>query len=291
MPDALDVVAVVPTFAPPESTSELLRTLSFQVSRVVVSDDASPCTSDPQLIAWSALPNVDVIRHDRNCGIARGLNDGLRIARDLGCNWLLTVDQDTMLPAGYVDAVSEHIRMRSKADEVIGAVGAEVVVDASGEMRYPLRDSDFGPITEEVIQTGTLWNVSALTKVGGFDEELRIDAVDAAACLALRQHGFVVSVAPDTWVEHSLGSARTVKLAGRSIMVTGHSPQRRTSMLRNRLRLFPAEFAQSPRHAVRTLRRVLVNQTLGLILEEDRWRKAQGSVRGITRPSKDNLRP
>lgn len=291
MPGALVVVAVVPTYSPPESTTELLRSLGSQVGRVVVSDDASPCTSDPRLNAWTALPNVEMIRHDRNRGIARGLNDGLRAARDSNAAWLLTVDQDSALPAGYLDTMSDHIRMRLAGGLALGAVGAEVVVDASGEMRYPLRDSEFGPITEEVIQTGTLWNVSALTKIHGFDEGLRIDAVDAAACLALRQHGFTVGVAPGTWVEHSLGSARMVKFAGRSIMVTGHSPQRRTSMMRNRLRLFPAEFAQSPRHALRTLRRVLANQTLGLILEQDRWRKARATVRGITGPTRDSLRP
>ena len=52
-------------------------------------------------------------------------------------------------------------------------------------------------------------------------------------------------------------------------------------MVRNRLRLAPAEFAQSPKHALRTLRRVAVNTLLAITVEDDRWAKAKGSARGI----------
>ena len=291
MPDAPAVVAVVPTFRPPESTRELLVALGCQVDRVVVSDDASPVISDGFLRAWESLANVDVIRHDQNRGIARGLNDGLRVAVDLGSEWLLTVDQDSLLPEDYASMMLTQASQRTSAGENLGAIGAEVVTDASGEMTYPLRETSFGPVTEELIQTGTLWNVSEMWAIGGFNERLGIDAVDAAACLALRQRCFTIAVAPGVRIEHRIGAGRTVRIAGRSVMVTGHSPQRRTSMVRNRLRLFPAEFRQSPRHALRSLRRVAVNQTLGLLIEGDRWNKVKGSMRGITGAGTDNLKP
>lgn len=291
MPDAPPVVAVVPTFRPPESTRELLVDLAGQVDRVVVSDDASPVTSDELLREWESLAKVEVLRHDQNRGIARGLNDGLRVAVDLGSEWLLTVDQDSRLPDHYVDVLLALAQERASAGEKLGAIGAEVVVEVSGEMAYPLRTSPFGPTTDEVIQTGTLWNVAEMWAIGGFDERLGIDAVDAAACLALRQRGFTIAVAPGVRIEHSIGAGRTVRVAGRSVLVTGHSPQRRTSMVRNRLRLFPAEFRQSPRHALRTLRRVAVNHALGLLIEGDRWSKAKASMRGITGAGTDNLKP
>ncbi|HEY7821660.1 MAG TPA: hypothetical protein VIG24_02445, partial [Acidimicrobiia bacterium] len=178
-----------------------------------------------------------------------------------------------------------------ESGQPLGAIGAQHVVDASGALAYPLRDGAGGPITEEIIQTGSMWNVPALTRIGGFDESLGIDAVDAAACLALRQRGYLVAVAPEVRIEHTIGTSQMMRIAGRSIMVTGHSPARRTSMLRNRLRLFPAEFRQSPRHALRTVRRVAVNQSLGLAVESGRWEKLKGSIRGLAGRSKDNLQP
>jgi GT2 family glycosyltransferase len=148
-------------------------------------------------------------------------------------------------------------------------------------MRYPTRQEGGVLVTEEVIQSGALWMVPALVKIGGFDESLGIDAVDAAACLRLREAGYLIALAPNVSLEHNLGDSRQVNLFGRSVMVTNHSPARRATMVRNRLRLAPAEFKQSPKHAFRTLRRVTVNSTLGAITGEDRWAKAKGSLSGL----------
>jgi hypothetical protein len=60
-------------------------------------------------------------------------------------------------------------------------------------------------------------------------------------------------------------------------------------MIRNRFRLFPGEFRQSPAHALRTVRRVLVNQVLGLLVEQDRKSKALGTLRGF-KPAKNHPR-
>lgn len=279
------MVAVIPTFSPDEDLLDLVNVLLGSVAAVVVSDDASPCTSDSVLREVAGLSGVQVLRHGTNVGIARGLNEGLEIARDLDARWLLTVDQDSMVVDSYVDALVAVARERVAGGEQLGALGAEVVEDLSGPMTYPLSTVNGQVVTEEVIQTGTLWNVTALTALGGFDESMGMDAVDAAACLSLRRAAFMVGVAPGLSVEHAIGRSKSVSLGGRKVMVTGHSPERRASMLRNRLRLLPAEFAQSPRHAVRTVRRVVVNQTLGLFLEGQRWEKAKGTARGLL-PSK-----
>ena len=275
------MIAVIPTFRPPKESLELVQMITHTVDRLLISDDASPCTADELLREASLIPGVDVVRHRRNEGIARGLNDGLALAHRRNAKWLLTFDQDTMVSETYVDSLVDMANKRFHAGERLGALGAEVIQDLGGPMRYPTRRIGGFPCTEEVIQTGTLWNVAALADKGGFDESLGMDAVDAAACLALRRAGFTIGVATDLSLTHRIGTSQHVKLGGRSVMVTGHSPERRSSMLRNRLRLFPAEFSQSPRHAFRTVRRVGVNQGIGLLLERQRWEKAKGTMRGF----------
>ena len=272
------VLAVIPTFKPDTNLKELIEALEPQVSGVVVSDDASPCSFDPLLRAVGSMPGVTVIRHSRNRGIARGLNDGLNHAQSDDNGWLLTVDQDSLVPPNYVEHLLNGL---NSPPRLVAAIGAERVADTAGDLSYPLTATEHGPVTEELIQTGTLWSVSALTSIGGFDETLGIDAVDAAACLRLRERHHQLAVAPGLSITHSLGSAQMVSVLGRQVMLTGHSPARRTSMLRNRLRLFPAEFRQSPRHALRTLRRVGVNQLLGLTGESGRMSKAAASLRAL----------
>ena len=272
---ALDggVVAVVPTYRPEREALTLLGDLSKQCDLIVVSDDASPCTFDRLLDDLSGVPRTEVLRHAKNRGVARGLNDGFHRARDSGAEWLLTVDQDSQLPSGYVPELREFAEERISRGDRLGAIGARVIRDASGDMRYPERGDEGCLVTEELIQTGTLWQVEALSEFGGFDEVLAIDAVDAAACLALRQRGWVVGLHDNLHIAHRIGNARTVTIGGRPVMITGHSPERRATMLRNRLRLFPAEFRQSPSHALRTIRRVTVNQSLGLLNRGERSRE------------------
>jgi len=236
------------------------------VDAILVADDASPCSFDPVLLTASRLASV--VRYERNQGIARGLNQGLSAAIESKARWLLTIDQDSRVTPGYVNSLVWNAASHRAAGMRIGAIGAEVIADASGELRYPLKSTAQGPATEEIIQTGTLWSVDALANVGGFDEELAIDAVDAAACLALREAGYQISIAPGTTIEHRIGNSTMVSLMGRNVMVTRHARQRRSSMLRNRLRLLPREFRQNPRHALRTIRRVTLNQTLGIFVHD-----------------------
>ena len=284
-----DVYCVVPTFAPEPAVVDLLAVLAAACPVLVV-DDASPCTSDPVLRRAEDIPNVRVVRHLVNAGIGRGLNGGLAAAREAGYSWLLTVDQDTHVPADYIPTINEAARLLGLSGVPLGALGAGAVNIAGATMRYPGRTLDYGglifSITEEVIQSGTIWNVEAMTAIGGFNEAFGMDAVDAHACLRLREQGLVVAALPDLEIDHRLGSARSVDVGrDRPVFVTGHSPERRATMIRNRLALFPDEFRQSPRHALRTLRRVFVNQTAGLMLEGDTWAKVRGSMRGLTKRS------
>lgn len=297
MPAAHDnsVVALIATYRPTSAVVGLARTLIESGVPVIVSDDASPCTSDQVLAEVAALDGVEVIRHYRNRGIARGLNDGLRSTGSAGsARWLLTFDQDSVIDSNYVRSIVEFAdSWDSLWDEQlrIGAVGAGHVrhgvgaEGAGGELNYPVTAVASGDrelwCTEEVIQSGTLWSVAAMNAVGGFDESLGIDAVDAAACLRLREQGYRIAVAPDLVLQHQLGDSRTVTVLGKTVLATGHSGERRATMMRNRLRLAPAEFRQSPKHALRTLRRVGVNAVLGVTVENDRWEKAKGSIRGL----------
>jgi rhamnosyltransferase len=275
------VLAVVPTYRPDaDELGALVETLIAQTDAVVVADDASPCTADDPLRHVSAL-GAEVVRQDRNAGIARSLNVGLSRAADLGMGWLLTVDQDSGIRAEYVRDLLVSAMHAQGVLGSVGAVGAGSIDDASGQLSYPTQFINAVPVTHEVIQTGTLWSVSALLAVGGFDEHLGIDAVDAAACLRLREAGYHVVLAPGVAIDHQVGSGKQVRVMGRSVLASGHSPERRTTMVRNRLRLFPAEFAQSPTHALRTLRRVAMSTALAVTVEDQRWAKAKASARGL----------
>ena len=75
--------------------------------------------------------------------------------------------------------------------------------------------------------------------------------------------------------------ARAVQVLGRTVLATGLSADRRTTMVRHRLRLAPAEFMQSPIQGLRTMRRLAMSTALAVTVEDDRWAKAKASARGL----------
>ena len=278
-----EVLLVIPTFRPTRSVIRIIEKLKLTT---IVSDDCSPVTFDPILREVSALPRTTVIRNLHNQGIARGLNQGLELAASHRFEWLLTVDQDSDLDSDYARAILSAAQSHEALwiqRPAIGVIAPHQVQDASGVMTYPTKLVDSVPVTQEVIQSGALWRVSALRQIGGFDEKLGIDAVDAAACLHLREAGYLIALTDTVELHHNLGDSHQVNILGKTVMVTNHSPARRATMVRNRLRLAPAEFKQSPVHAARTLRRVTVNSLMGGLTGTDRWEKTKGSLSGLRR--------
>lgn len=277
------VLAVIPSYRPDgPALLNLLDVLLAQDIEVLIADDASPDGASDAL-DQAAERGAVIIRHDHNRGIARSLNDGLRRASAQSVPWLLTVDQDSTLARDYVDRIvaAADSAVAVLGPHAVGAVGAGSIDDDSGALSYPVRSVGGLPCTEELIQSGTLWSVAALNAIGGFDETLGIDGVDAAACVRLRASGRRLILAPGLSLGHRVGEGRQVTVLGRSVLASGHSPERRTTMVRNRLRLAPEEFAQSPVHAFRTLRRVAMSTILAATIEDQRWAKVKGSARGL----------
>lgn len=277
----LPLTVVIPTYRPTSAVLELVRTVKDVAEQVLVSDDASPCTFDPIVREISSLAPVTV--HSINAGIARALNEGLHAAQSIGHQWLLTIDQDSQVDEEYVRALWDAAEHLGAGAGDIGVIAPRHIRVSKELVSYPeYVDPERNLMTtHEVFQSGALWNVGALRSAGGFDETLGMDAVDAAACLHLRERGYLIVLAQDIALEHGWGDAQFISVGGRSIAITHHSAERRLTMVRNRLKLAPAEFRQSPIHGLRTMRRLAVGTALALVREKGRRKKFGATVAGL----------
>ncbi|HQR78600.1 MAG TPA: glycosyltransferase [Actinomycetota bacterium] len=239
------VVAVCPVLNPPATTPETLATIRQQVADLVVVDDGSSVPVRYQ--------GTDMIRLPENRGIAAALNRGVAAAVAKGATHVLTVDQDSRFPAGYVAALLSCESRARRQGLRPGAVGA---VEFSG-LRHKGRFRDGVLVVAESIQSGTLFPVEALSELGGFDEELVIDAVDTDACLRLQELGYDVCVAPAAF-DHSLGQGHFVSLLGRKVWSSKHPPFRRYYITRNGLAMLHRYGLRHPRWAVVYARKLAV---------------------------------
>lgn len=219
--------AVVSLFNPDESVLENAEVLLSQTDRVVVVDDGSP--KDPSgILAELEAMGCTVVRLTGNSGIATALNAGITeaLASTPKPDFILTMDQDSRLRVGYVQAL-----LATAASA--GVSGVRVGMVAPGSVSgLPVRR---GPVLHgvqlggEPIQSGLLIPVGVIERVGAFRDSLFIDGVDSEYFLRCRSHGLNTVLSAGASLDHALGTQTAATAFGKPVAIGGRSLEIRTA--------------------------------------------------------------
>lgn len=216
-----EVLAVVVSYNGKTRIRETVSALRGQVGHIHIVDNGSESGSLAVLDDLECQGAVSVERLGQNRGIGYALNRGVERARALGCRWLLTMDQDSVvdasLMAAYGAAIAEHPGLVSLSPHIAGS-GAEI--DA------PIRRIG------SAITSGNLVKLSMFEEVGLYDESFFIDSVDFDFCLRLRRAGYSIHRVPAAIMHHQLGEVQEVPSFLKRLYAE-HSPLRRYYMSRN----------------------------------------------------------
>ena len=173
--------------------------------------------------------NITYLPLNDNMGIAKALNEGFEIAKRLGSDYILTMDQDSSLPTNMIQEYMNFIEGRN---EKIGLV-APLINMYNGENKQV---SDTYVKIDEAITSGSLIPLLAYNEVGGFKEEMFIDGVDFEFCWNLKRHGYSIYQLNNVLMQHQLGDSKEYSLWGKHLFyVTNHNYIRRYYMTRNSL--------------------------------------------------------
>lgn len=166
-----------------------------------------------------------------NKGIAYALNKAAELALDKGCNWLLTMDQDSHFKPGEFEILAGAI------NEVQQLYMKPAIITPFQQVhaRFPERsDSRFSELGS-AMTSGNLLNLQAWLLAGPFEDKLFIDYVDHEYCLRLRKHGYSIIQVNEIRLVHSLGYFELRKFFGKTIGISNHNPLRRYYIQRNGL--------------------------------------------------------
>ena len=250
------VAAVVPTFRPGSDVATNVESLVRQCRQVLVVDDGSGSEAYEVLQTARRL-GAHVMQQPENRGIACALNVGVRSAlRDAEIQYVLTVDQDTRLPDGFVSAEVNHYR----AARSLGTVGIVVPGVVAGQPVKIARRMGGEHFPAEPIQSGMLIAREVFEKVGLFREEFFIDCVDTDYFLRAAASGYTTVAAMDCSIAHELGR-RASTIPGRPGIAI-YPPFRRYYMARNRLVLIH----EHGRRNKAWLRYTLLTEGVGFLL-------------------------
>jgi len=149
----------------------------------------------------------------RNRGLAGAYNRALEIAHSDGFEWLLTLDQDTTLPPGFLLRMTEVGRSFAEDTSVAAVVPqlsdhgkllSPVSIRFARVAQFPRGFVGFSLDDTHAYNSGSMLRVSILLELGGFNTLFWLDFLDAWLYTHLNLLDKRIFVAGDLQIEHEL---------------------------------------------------------------------------------------
>lgn len=213
-----------------ERLRENLMSISPQIDILFLYDNGSSNCEDIRYLVNACCNNVCFFSHSENEGVAKALNDMVSKALDMGFEWLLTLDQDSVVSGNLM---SEYLKYVNNLD--IGIITCRFIDRNTDDISHisPIDNSN----EWRCITSGSYMNLKVWKEIGGFFEPLFIDLVDYDYCYTLREHGYRILRLGTPYIIHEIGKSSRVILCGRPQIAFNHSPLRCYYMIRNAIPL------------------------------------------------------
>jgi rhamnosyltransferase len=280
--DTPDIAAVFVSYHCTEALLLNVTEILKQVAFVVVVDNGSSESSAGTLQAIERLDRVSLVRLGVNAGIARALNVAMQAAADRGCEWVLTMDQDSRPGENLARGLLADLGHYSEPVAIV----APMMIDAAegtiiqGWVPPPELAGKACPI-DVCMTSGALTNTRIWAQAGGFNEPYFIDYVDHEFCLRCHDVGALVLQSFNASIYHHLGQREPHRLGRWKYYATHHSAWRRYFITRNRLHLWGAFWRRHRPYILKDMKAMLFETVKILAVEDHKLAKLGAMARGI----------
>lgn len=260
------ILAVVVTYFPEKEL------LSKNISAFIHSVD--------KVLIWENTPvdQREAYRHISHekveyCGdginsISHALNHAWRYAQDNGYDHLLTMDQDSCF-----ENFSHYLKQTILNEDAPTGIYTPPIE----EIRIKV-NRDFEVINRP-ITSGMLIPVALIDKIGGWDEDFKIDAVDDEFCLHAHSLDIKIFAVKGIMMQHCLGSPETKKFMGHTLTLRNYPPKRLYEIYRNNI-ILARKYPQFS-YIRDDFKNILLKQIVCiLLLENNKVRKFVSILRG-----------
>lgn len=206
---------------------EGLRVLEGSVDVVCLVDNSSVDNAS----FFDAFERVQYIPLMKNCGIAAAQNVGLRRLAQLGAEYVVFSDQDSLARSCTVERLLAAYELLATAGNKVGGVGTRAINVETGEP-YKSKSKEYGSVElggngggmvvtrcSYIRSSISLMRLSTFMEIGGYDESLFIDGVDNEWCWRAAISGYGFYIVENAAISHHLGEGDR-KIAARSVAIS-----------------------------------------------------------------------
>lgn len=221
------VAAVIILYNPDKKVIENLESCRKQVDKLFVVDNSEGL--EEARVRIDTRPDIEIFSHNENLGVATALNIAAKQALKDEFDYLLTLDQDTLIPEDLVSKLLFTIQ-----SDKMAAIAAPFYSNINYDLK-PLQKDLSSPLV--VPTSANLLNLIAFREVGNFNDNLFIDYVDFEFCMRLKLKGYKILQNNSIVVKHSVGNLVKDNFLGFKFYTTNHPPLRLYYRTRNRFYL------------------------------------------------------
>lgn len=203
-----------------------VKALNQNVGHIYIVDNGSSENTLSILRSLGSMDNISVKYLGTNMGIGYALNIGVKRAKQMGYEWLLTMDQDSIADSDMILEFCSAIKNNSNLSCLSPSI------DIFGKKSTFNRTKNKRNTIDYAITSGNLVKMSVFESIGFYNEKLFIDCVDFDFSLRVRQFGMNINIVPKAKLYHQLGEEHNAPRIF-SWFYTSHSPLRRYYMYRN----------------------------------------------------------
>lgn len=274
MENSSKIAAVYVTYNP---SIELLRksvdSVNPQVGHIIIVDNTDNSKIKAILKTFSN-DQITIYDCEGNKGIAYGLNRGYELAINKGFDWVLSMDQDSIMPENTISTYTEYIDGNQNIK--IGALMPALTI-CNGSNRIIGKEAEE---LSDYMTSGSLVSMNAFLNTKGFKEDWFIDLVDTEFGLQLLQNEYKIIRIPSVVMHHNIGNAKDVTVFGRHLFyITRHNWIRRYYISRNLFYLAQA-YPSNPVYP-NPNKQILKSLCRIIFFENDKFRKLKSVIRGI----------
>jgi len=265
---------VVILFNPSLKFIDNIKSYINQVETLFVLDNSELPT--PEFVnEIKEFKNVHYKWNGGNVGIANALNIGVKLAIEQKYDFLLMMDQDSILSENVIKESIKYISNHSSQN-----VGILYPYHIYGNYH---RQKEVAPFKELLTAdtSGSVLNLKAFNKVGPFMEKLFIDYVDFEYCLRLRLNGFKIIQLNNITLYQELGNMVTKRILFWKVGISNHSPQRIYYRVRNRLFVSLKYFRYFPLWSIKQMAYLWIEFGKIVLFEDNKILKCKMILKGV----------
>ncbi|MCL1950270.1 MAG: glycosyltransferase [Turicibacter sp.] len=277
----MKIAAGIVTFNPNiERLMANLKAVTPQVQEVFIVDNGSNNSGDIKVLI-EKFTNITLMLLRDNKGIATALNEIGNWANLHQYEWFLTLDQDSVVEPGLVNAYRSYLSFA-----LVGQIDCTIVDRGNDELICSIKPGLEYEVVEDTITSGSLVRTEAFLAVGGFDDKMFIDRVDYDFNFRLISHGFETIRIGFVGLYHELGKFKAVNFLGKTYSIVSHSPFRYYYILRNEIILI-RRYKDLPQFNAKQHRKELLTYVRNiLVLDNNKLKNFlaffRGALAGVT---------